>query len=131
MESDTTRASCLVVEDDRDAAEIICSLLEILGHDTRAASSGRAALELASALHPDVVLVDLNLPDMSGYDVCRALRLDSRETYLVALTGFCTPEHRARSFDAGFDEHLVKPIDRTELSDVIARATRALPSPSP
>jgi CheY-like chemotaxis protein len=126
--------SCLVVEDDPDTAEIIRSLVEILGLDCCAASSGRAALELASTLCPDVVLVDLSLPDMTGYEVARALRLDPRVTYLVALTGFGTPEHRARSFEAGFDEHLVKPIERSELDDAIVRALVAvrpdLPLPS-
>jgi CheY-like chemotaxis protein len=114
----------MVVEDDPDASEILCVLLEILGHECKPAASGRDALELASELRPEVVLVDISLPDMSGYDVGRALRVDSQSEapYLIALTGFCGHEHRARSFQAGFDEHLVKPIDRTQLGDVISRA---------
>jgi two-component system CheB/CheR fusion protein len=113
----------LVVDDDPDIAEIVCLVLAGYGHRCHTAACGQRALELATAVHPDVVLVDINLPDMSGYDFACALRADQRfdAIYLVAVSGLCGPEHRARARDAGFDELLVKPVEGRELERVVGR----------
>ncbi|MCW1921704.1 ATP-binding protein [Luteolibacter arcticus] len=103
----------LIVDDNVDAAETMALLQELRGHQTRFAHSGPAALALAAEFLPEVVLLDIGLPGMDGYEVARALRaipeLDG--AFLVAMTGYGSDEHRARAKEAGFDEHLVKPAD--------------------
>lgn len=122
---DCAKASVLVVDDDPDTAEITCMLIESFGHECAIAHSGRRALELARALRPQLALVDLSLPDMSGYEVARALR--GTATYCVAATGFSGPEYRARAFAAGFADYLVKPYEVGAIESVIARG---LPRPA-
>jgi signal transduction histidine kinase len=114
----------LVVDDNRDSAESIAMFLELAGHAVRLAHDGPAALEAAAAFHPDVVLLDIGLPHLNGYEVARRLRaqVGSREAFLVALTGYGQPEDQRRSREAGFDRHLVKPIEPDQLTDLLARA---------
>jgi two-component system CheB/CheR fusion protein len=117
----------LIADDNRDAADSLAMLLEIDGHEVRVAHGGRAALALAQAFRPDVALLDIGMPDMSGYDVASMLR---REPWgggirLVALTGWGQEGDRRRSSDAGFDLHLTKPIDPSALSEVLHHTTRA------
>lgn len=92
-------------------------LLELLGHRVSTAADGKSALERARAELPDLVLVDIGLPDIDGYEVARTLRADAatRGLRLVALTGYASPEHRDRSLAAGFDLHLAKPLDAETL----------------
>jgi CheY-like chemotaxis protein len=92
-----------------------------MGHTVIAAENGLRALEAAQVEKPEVVLVDIGLPDMDGYQVARALRASSatRDLHVVALTGYATPEHRERALVAGFDHHLAKPIDADELQRVL------------
>lgn len=96
------------------------------GHDVAVAHSGTAGLERARELSPDVVLCDLGLPQMNGYEVARALRgeLGTRDTYLVALSGFGLPDDRRRSAEAGFDVHLTKPASIQQLEEVLSRARK-------
>lgn len=98
-------------------------LLMIYGHECRAAHSGRQALEIANDFFPDVVVLDIGMPDISGYDVARELRdraaAQGRRLHLVALTGWGQPADRARAFDAGFDQHVVKPADAAKLKQII------------
>ena len=96
--------------------------LALEGHEVRAADNGQAGLALADEKLPDVVLIDIGLPDMDGYEVARRLRsaLNGRRIGLVALTGFGQPEDQRRAFDAGFDAHLVKPVSAERLKQVIA-----------
>jgi PAS domain S-box-containing protein len=102
----------LVVDDNTDAARALGRLLEILGHQVAVAHDGPAALDAASALRPELVLLDLGLPGMDGYAVAARLKeTGHRPAALVALTGHGQAEHRQRSSDAGFDHHLVKPVD--------------------
>ena len=112
----------LVVDDNRDAAMSLSLLLEIDGHKTLQAYDGKDALEMAWAERPDVILLDIGLPEMNGYEVARVLRLSSemRRTLLIALTGYGQPEDRSKSRTAGFDEHLVKPVEIEKLRKLLA-----------
>jgi CheY-like chemotaxis protein len=108
------RANQIVVVDDHpDAADIACMLLQALGQRCRAATTGARALEVIAEAPADIVVIDIGLPDISGYDVARALRkrADMRDAYLVALTGWGAADDRVRSIAAGFDQHLLKPAD--------------------
>ena len=114
----------LVVDDNLDAAESLAMLLTFAGHETRQAHDGAEAVKAAEQFRPDVVLLDIGLPVMNGYDACRRLRQEpwGRSMLLVALTGWGQEEDREQSRDAGFDAHLVKPVDLEGLLDVIARS---------
>jgi signal transduction histidine kinase/ActR/RegA family two-component response regulator len=120
----------LLVEDNRDAAESTTMLLEVLGHAVAVAHDGPAALSSATCSPPDVMLVDLGLPGMDGYEVARRIRRQPslRRTVLVALTGYGRAEDRQRSAAAGFDHHLVKPIDVEALETILAGVRK--PSPT-
>ncbi|HEX3764872.1 MAG TPA: response regulator [Kofleriaceae bacterium] len=119
------RHRVLIVDDYPDAADATCMLFTRLGHLCRCAISGAHALDEASAFLPDIAIVDIGLPDMSGYEVARALRQrHGTAVYLVALTGWGQPEDRRRAIDAGFDEHIVKPATAQVLSELVAAAER-------
>jgi two-component system, chemotaxis family, CheB/CheR fusion protein len=113
----------LIVEDNEDAAAALGSLLEAWGHDVRIVSDGAAALEAAGTLPPEVILLDIGLPGASGYEVARKLRqlpgLDT--TRIVALTGYGQSQDRRRSQEAGFDQHLVKPVTPESLQGLFLR----------
>src|SRR5262249_18028864 len=103
----------LIVDDNVDAAQSLAVLLNLWGHEVYTAHDGAAALEAAQPWQPEVVLLDRGLPGMDGYEVARRLRAaqGSAGPLLVALTGYAQDEDRRRSQDAGFDRHLVKPVD--------------------
>ena len=112
----------LIVDDNEDSAESLAMLLRALGSEVQTAFSGHDALELVPEHRPDVVLCDIGMPGMSGYEVARRLRKTpgvDRAFMLIALTGFGTEDDRRRSFDAGFDAHLVKPIDLEKLQSTL------------
>jgi two-component system CheB/CheR fusion protein len=111
----------LVVDDNRDAADSLAVLLRFDGHDVRVVHDGRSALEAVQAFAPHVVLLDIGLPGEDGYSVARQLRQDprTREALLVAVSGYGREEDRLRSREAGFDHHLVKPVDFTELQQLL------------
>ena len=113
----------LVVDDNIDGARVLARLLRAGGHETLVAHDGPAALEEARAHPPDVVLLDIGLPGMDGYQVARRLReLDGMDrALLVALTGYGRDEDRRRSMEAGFDHHLVKPVDPGSLKELLTR----------
>lgn len=117
----------LVVDDYPDAADVVCVLLTMLGYDCRSANSGSAALEEASRFDPELVILDIGLPDMSGYDVARELRAraGSRRLHLAAVTGWGQPADRERAFAAGFDQHVLKPTDATKLKSILSVAKLA------
>ncbi len=115
----------LVVDDNVDAADMLRALLEGLGHEVRAVHSGIEALALAETYKPDVVLLDLGMPGMSGHEVARRLRQKRQgaEPLIVAVTGWGKPEDRARAREAGVDVHLVKPVEEEELREVLGRGS--------
>jgi CheY-like chemotaxis protein len=111
----------LVVDDNRDAASSLCLLLQMLGNEVRTAHDGVAAVEVEEDFRPDVVLLDIGLPRMIGYDAARKIR-EARGggVELVALTGWGQNEDVRRAREAGFDHHLTKPVDVRTLQDLLA-----------
>jgi PAS domain S-box-containing protein len=115
----------LVIEDNRDTADSLQELLTLIGHQVEVAYAGPAGLELASRFRPDVVLCDIGLPGLDGFEVARALRRDpaARDAYLVAQSGYGQEEDRRRARAAGFDLHLRKPVGLAELQRILAGVT--------
>ena len=112
----------LVVDDSTDQADTLGLLLELMGHEVRVAYAGATALEIAASFEPDVALVDIGLPDFSGYELARRLRAEPRfeDMLLIAQTGWGQKKDRRRSKDAGFDHHLVKPVDADSLEQLLS-----------
>jgi signal transduction histidine kinase/CheY-like chemotaxis protein len=121
------RRRILVVDDNRDAAESLQTLLALWGHEVAVVHDGLEAVAQALAFRPDVVLLDIGLPRMNGYDACRAIRAQSggTEAVIVAITGWGQEQDRRRSEEAGFDAHLVKPVEERALREVVARSRTA------
>ncbi len=117
-----TGARILVVDDNVDVAESMAVLLELEGHRVQTVYTAHAALETARTFRPEVVLLDIGLPGMDGYEVAKRLRTfpETRKVLLIALTGYGREEDRARSKAAGFDQHLVKPVEPETLNELIA-----------
>jgi CheY-like chemotaxis protein/two-component sensor histidine kinase len=114
----------LVVDDNADAAKTLAVLIQTLGrNDVHVAFSGQEALPLAERVKPDTVFLDLKMPDMDGYEVAQRLRQEpwGEKATLVALTGWGLDEHKRRTKEAGFDEHLTKPADRAALEAILSR----------
>jgi len=111
----------MVVDDNTDGAESMSLLLSSLGHDVRTAVDGLQALETADVFQPEVVLLDIGMPHMDGYETARRLRENAalRNALLIALTGWGQEDARRRSVEAGFDHHLVKPVDLDVLEKLI------------
>jgi CheY-like chemotaxis protein len=123
----------LIVDDNEDGAQSLAALLELQGHETSVAYRGTEVVPLAERFRPAVVLLDIGLPTINGYDVCRALRRQpwGAALVLIAVTGWGQEEDRRRSRAAGFDHHLVKPIEHGLLHEVLAASlARRAPSPS-
>jgi len=114
----------LVVDDNRDSAESMAMVLAMLGHETRAVHDGRQALEVAETFQPDVILLDIGMPGMNGYDTCRRIRAQpwASRMMLVAMTGWGHEDDRKRSQEAGFDHHLTKPVELESLKQLLGRA---------
>lgn len=112
----------LVVDDNEDAADSLATLLALKGHEVRTTYDGAGALETAATFRPDVVLLDIGLPGMSGHEVARRLREQAQlgHVVLIAVTGWGQDEDRRRSQEAGFDHHLVKPVHPEELDRLLA-----------
>jgi CheY-like chemotaxis protein len=120
------RSECLrvlVIEDNRDTADMLCLLLEAGGHEVAVAYTGPEGVRAALALRPDAVLCDIGLPGLDGWGVARALRADpaTADTHLIAVTSYGEDNDRQRSLDAGFDLHLVKPVDPADLLGLLTR----------
>jgi CheY-like chemotaxis protein len=117
----------LVVDDSADTAESLSMLLQLDGHTVETANDGTAALERLAAFRPEIVILDIGLPGMTGYEVARRIRgLPSGEDLiLIALTGWGRDEERARAFEAGFDHHLTKPVSIAELRRMVAPRAEA------
>jgi CheY-like chemotaxis protein len=108
-----------LVEDSDDIRETMRALLELRGHVVFDAANGVDGLALVEAEHPDVALIDLGLPGLDGFGVASALRAAGCSARLVAVSGYGRPEDRARSGEAGFDAHLVKPVDPADLDRIL------------
>jgi signal transduction histidine kinase/ActR/RegA family two-component response regulator len=112
----------LIVDDNRDAAGMLAMLLQFNGHETHLAYDGVEAVEATTTLQPDVILLDIGLPRMSGYEAARKIREQQEQPgrpLLVALTGWGQDEDRRRTEEAGFDAHLVKPVDEAALGKLL------------
>jgi PAS domain S-box-containing protein len=112
----------LIVDDNKDAAEWLATLLSLSGHETHVALDGVEAMKAAERLLPDAVLLDIGLPRVDGYEVCRRIRQQpwGRDLVIVALTGWGQEEDRQKSREAGFNTHLVKPVDDEVLLNLLA-----------
>jgi signal transduction histidine kinase len=115
----------LVVDDNVDSADSLATLLELYGHKVHTVYSGTAALEVALSFQPSIILLDIGLPGMDGYEVARRLRENTRfaKVTLVALTGYGQEDDRRRTQQAGFDLHLVKPVAPEQLNHLLARSS--------
>jgi CheY-like chemotaxis protein len=114
----------LLIEDNADARESLRMVLESAGHEIFEAADGESGVERALALRPDLALVDIGLPGIDGFEVAARIRATDPSMPLVALTGYGRDDDVAASRAAGFDEHVVKPVDLAELSELIERLSR-------
>jgi len=112
----------LVVDDNADSALSLALILSMMGHDTRTAHDGEAALITAEAFRPQVVLLDIGLPKLNGYEVAQRIRQQvwGVAMFLIAVTGWGQDEDRQRAEDAGMNLHMVKPMDPAALERVLA-----------
>jgi CheY-like chemotaxis protein len=112
----------LIVEDNADSADVLELMLRMAGHETQTARDGPHALAIADTFHPAVVVLDIGLPGMSGYEVARQIRKQAWAdgVLLVAVTGWGQAEDQRRAMDAGFDFHLTKPVDPEALMRLLA-----------
>jgi PAS domain S-box-containing protein len=117
----------LVADDNRDGAEIMALLLQQYGYDVSVAHSGTEALSVAAQAAPDIAILDIGMPGMSGYEVARRIRAEpwGKPMMLIALTGWGQEEDKKKAFEAGFDHHLIKPIDPDALEALMASGTFA------
>jgi CheY-like chemotaxis protein len=116
----------LIVDDNRDGADSLAKLMEVLGHTTRTAYDGEQGVKEAERLRPDVVLLDLGLPKLNGYEACRKIREQpwGKEMVVIAVTGWGKDTDRERSREAGFAAHLVKPVDPQVLGTFLSRVAK-------
>ena len=124
----------LIVDDNLDAADSLAVMLSFGGHDVATANSGPAALAQQASFDPDVVLLDIGMPGMNGYEVAEQWRdkPGGERALLIALTGWGQEEDKRRAMAAGFDRHLTKPVDPTDLHAVLdAAASRRMPDAAP
>jgi CheY-like chemotaxis protein len=107
----------LVADDNRDGAETMGMLLKLSGHEVLLAHSGAEALELAMRERPDIAVLDIGMPDLSGYEVAKRIRREAwgAQIKLIAVTGWGQAEDKRRALAAGFDHHLTKPVDPSQL----------------
>lgn len=120
------RRRVLVVDDNRDSAESLAIFLELGGHEVRTASDGIEALDLAENFRPDVLLLDLGMPKLNGYEVCRRIRQQDwgKRVLIIAQTGWGQEDDKRRTREAGFDEHLVKPVDPVQVATLVAEGRK-------
>jgi DNA-binding response OmpR family regulator len=116
-----TARRVLVVDDNVDAAESFAMILKMTGHETQCAHEPETALRSVAVFRPDVVVLDIGLPRMDGYEVAKCIRAENSLVRLIALSGYGRTEDTERAKAAGFDAYLVKPVDFDELERVIER----------
>ena len=119
----TVRRRVLIVEDNEDAREMLRAMLEIQGHEVFEATDGAAGLRMAIEIRPEAAFVDIGLPVIDGYELARQIRRQAHQPgRLIAVTGYGQPEDRRRALEAGFDDHMVKPVDPETISRTLAEA---------
>jgi CheY-like chemotaxis protein len=123
----------LVADDNRDAADSLAFMLRLAGHDVRIAYDGQEAIDMAETFLPALALVDIGMPRMNGYETARRLREKPYgvDLMLIALTGWGQPDDRNRSLAAGFDHHVVKPVDPSMLERLLAAPRKKGPQRDP
>ena len=121
--ADTAGRKILVADDDQDSAESLAMLFQMMGHEVRSALNGVEAIALAADFQPDLIVLDIGMPGLDGYEVCRRIRQQpgAHTIVIAALTGWTRDEDRDRSQEAGFDYHLVKPVE----PDVLVQLVRS------
>ena len=122
-ERGSVRRRILIVDDNRDAATSLGMLLQLGGCETEMAFDGLSAVETGARFHPDVILMDIGLPGIDGYEAAQRIRREpwGQPVMLIAVTGWAQEEDRERSKQAGFDAHLVKPVDHAALVKLLAQ----------
>lgn len=117
------RFRILVVDDNHDSALSLAMMLSIMGHETRTAHDGESALSTAQSFLPDVVLLDIGLPKLNGYEVAQRIRGSpwGASMFLIAVTGWGQDEDRQRSTEVGLNLHMVKPVEPAALEKLLAR----------
>jgi PAS domain S-box-containing protein len=125
--ANSIRRRVLVVDDNADAAQTLATVLRQLGHDVQVAGGGEEALRIAAGYHPDVILMDLGMPGMNGLETVRRLRQSggTPAPYIIAVTGWGKAEDLAATREAGFDQHLMKPVDERRLAELIGSRVSA------
>ncbi|MGI6298209.1 MAG: response regulator [Saccharofermentanales bacterium] len=118
----------LMIEDNHDIRNLMEDLVTILGFDARVAPDGIIGLDMARRYKPNVIICDIGLPDMNGYEVARLIRGDSslKNTYLIAMSGYGCADDIEKSLAAGFDQHLVKPVELSTLDRLLNQAVKAI-----
>lgn len=121
----------LIVDDLKDTADSLAMLLSMKGYDVYTAYDGEEAIAAAAKLRPEVVLLDIGMPKLNGYDACRHIRAQpwGERMFIVALTGWGQDDDRRATEEAGFDHHMVKPVDPSELMRLLASLPGEPPSP--
>ena len=116
------RFKILVVDDNPDSALSMAMMLSIMGHDTRTAHDGESAVDTAESFLPDVILLDIGLPKLNGYEVAQRIREKAwgKSMYLIAVTGWGQDEDRQRSSEVGLNQHMVKPVEPAALEKLLA-----------
>lgn len=116
------KPTILIVDDDRDQTDMLAGLFHAEGYIVHFAYDGAAAVSLAEEVQPDVIIMDLGMPKLTGYEAAKAIReqVRKKEVKLIALSGWDQEEHRRRALDAGFDLHLAKPADFEMLRGLVA-----------
>ncbi len=109
----------LVVDDNADAAISQAMLLKLHGHSINVAHDGETALRLYREFGPDIIILDIGMPRISGLDICKKIREDDADTFIIAVTGYGTESDKAKSRAVGFDSHLTKPVDFAELEEIL------------
>jgi len=123
-----TPLEVLVIDDNRESAQTTSWMLELIGHRTCVAHSGQAGIEMALSAMPDVIMLDIGMPDMDGYEVCRRLRQVPalQQTLIVAQTGWGQERDRAQAYEAGFSHHITKPVSMDQVTAILAEAQNRL-----
>ena len=111
-----------MADDNQDSADSLAMMLKIMGNEVRTANDGLQAVDVAAAFRPEVILLDIGMPKLNGYEACRRIREQpwSEKVILIALTGWGQDDDRRRSREAGFNHHMVKPVDPAALEKLLA-----------